>query len=207
MKRHNLHHHFRQSRTPSSDMSYYPIYSLPEDTSHGWCRTNAAMDGSHSTMSRTTANFMNMTPIQAWNAFDATPLEEIGVDQLYGASAATQFPRAGDSQTSSPSVTGHNIPQCKVGRPRFNRTPILSTTPRQTTCLPHKQVERKYREGLNLSFERLRRAVPTLPRSVDSDVMGSAKPSKGMVLAAAIEYIKRIEMERDAALRSLQKGD
>jgi hypothetical protein len=56
-----------------------------------------------------------------------------------------------------------------------------------------------------MSFERLRRAVPTLPRSVDSDVMGTVKPSKGMVLAAAIEYIGRVERERDAALSNLAK--
>jgi hypothetical protein len=35
--------------------------------------------------------------------------------------------------------------------------------------------------------------------------MGTVKPSKGMVLAAAIEYIGRVERERDAALSNLAK--
>jgi hypothetical protein len=97
----------------------------------------------------------------------------------------------------------------KRGRPRLDRTPSASAdashTRRRSTCLPHKQVERKYREGLNMEFERLRRAVPTLPQSVDANVMGAAKPSKGMVLAAAIDYIKRIERERDAALDEVER--
>jgi hypothetical protein len=76
---------------------------------------------------------------------------------------------------------------------------------RRSNCLPHKQVERKYREGLNIEFERLRRAIPTLPQNVDSNIIGVAKPSKGMVLGAAIEYISRIEKERDDALDEVQR--
>jgi hypothetical protein len=100
----------------------------------------------------------------------------------------------------------------KRGRPRLNHQssdpvhgPSEPRNTRRTMCLPHKQVERKYREGLNLEFERLRRAVPTLPQSVDANVMGAAKPSKGMVLGAAIEYIKKIERERDAAFDEVER--
>jgi hypothetical protein len=64
--------------------------------------------------------------------------------------------------------------------------------------LPHNQVERKYREGLNSELERLRRAVPTLPHSEDGGIMGQPKPSKAMVLSSAIDYIRSIEKERDA---------
>jgi hypothetical protein len=100
----------------------------------------------------------------------------------------------------------------KRGRPRHSRTYTdptnNSSSPqrtRRTNCLPHKQVERKYREGLNMEFERLRRAIPTLPQSVDANIIGVAKPSKGMVLGAAIEYIKRVERERDEALDEVQR--
>lgn len=56
-----------------------------------------------------------------------------------------------------------------------------------------------------MEFERLRRAVPTLPQGMEANVMGAAKPSKGMVLAAAIDYISRIERERDAAMDEIER--
>ncbi|KAH7082732.1 hypothetical protein BKA63DRAFT_137164 [Paraphoma chrysanthemicola] len=97
----------------------------------------------------------------------------------------------------------------KRGRPRLNRSSTgdgsSGSIGRRSQCLPHKQVERKYREGLNMEFERLRRAVPTLPQSMEANVMGAAKPSKGMVLAAAIDYIRRVEQERDAAMDEIER--
>ena len=103
--------------------------------------------------------------------------------------------------------------QRKRGRPRLNRT--LSDPPsassvdssssryrqhQRSSRLPHNQVERKYREGLNLELERLRRAVPTLPQGDEAGLVGQPKPSKAMVLAGAIEYIRKIERERDELL-------
>jgi hypothetical protein len=96
----------------------------------------------------------------------------------------------------------------KRGRPRINRnlsgassvpsTNIQSLKQRQyEPRQPHNQVERKYREGLNSDLERLRRAVPTLSQSEDSAVIGRLKPSKAMVLSCAIEYIAKVELERD----------
>lgn len=112
-----------------------------------------------------------------------------------------------DSDATYHSPDGDAIPQ--PPRRQRNRSRLSSRTqtvdPRRPTCVPHKQVERKYREGLNMEFERLRRAVPTLPQSVEANVMGTSKPSKGMVLAAAIEYIKRVERERDAAVREIER--
>jgi hypothetical protein len=35
--------------------------------------------------------------------------------------------------------------------------------------------------------------------------MGVAKPSKGMVLAAAINYILKIEQERDSAINEVER--
>lgn len=93
-------------------------------------------------------------------------------------------------------------PQRKRGRPRLDRNETISSTssPKgpKTGRLPHNQVERKYREGLNAELERLRRAVPTLTQSDEAGAMGQPKPSKAMVLASAIEYIQKLEAERDA---------
>jgi hypothetical protein len=112
-------------------------------------------------------------------------------------------------------------PQRKRARPRLDRTDSITSTisaasaasshksqsasaARASHRLPHNQVERKYREGLNAELERLRRTVPTLPQCDESGagggVMGQPKPSKAMVLAGAIEYIRRIERERDDAV-------
>jgi hypothetical protein len=56
-----------------------------------------------------------------------------------------------------------------------------------------------------MELERLRKAVPTLPQSEKDDIIGAAKPSKAMVLAAAIDYIKRVEKERDAAVSEVER--
>jgi len=98
--------------------------------------------------------------------------------------------------------------QRKRGRPRINRSESDSTDQstgnspksRLSRRLPHNQVERKYREGLNSELERLRRAVPTLLQQNSSDLTGPLKPSKAMVLASAIDYIKAIKAERDKLL-------
>jgi hypothetical protein len=72
--------------------------------------------------------------------------------------------------------------------------------------MPHTEVERKYREKLNMELERLRRAVPILPQQSDAaDVMGAAKPSKSMVLAVAIDYIRELERQRDEAIHEVER--
>jgi len=50
---------------------------------------------------------------------------------------------------------------------------------------------------LNSELKTLRRAIPTLPQSEDYGLMAQSNPSKPMVLASAIDYIKKIEKERD----------
>lgn len=101
----------------------------------------------------------------------------------------------------------------KRGRPRLNHAesdPAAysssthnSAKQRCNRRLPHNQVERKYREGLNAELERLRKAVPTLPQR-DTDSNGPPKPSKATVLASAIDYIKFIEADRDRLLEELE---
>ncbi|KAF1944209.1 hypothetical protein EJ02DRAFT_452581 [Clathrospora elynae] len=144
-------------------------------------------------------------------------------------------------QTMSPSLSPHNLkressssptsgsssssmpkrPLRKRGRPRLDRSstetqpntsPSSFTKCQRSSRLPHNQVERKYREGLNSELERLRRAVPTLVQTDERGVMGQPRPSKAMVLCSAIEYIRSVEKERDAlkveneTLRGNQRG-
>jgi hypothetical protein len=90
-------------------------------------------------------------------------------------------------------------------QPTLSNTTSTSTPLRRPGPLPHKQIERKYRDGLNLEIERLRKAVPTLLQSTDSGLTGVAKPTKGVVLAAAIKYILKIEQERDSAIDEIER--
>ncbi|KAL5118984.1 hypothetical protein ACEQ8H_003113 [Pleosporales sp. CAS-2024a] len=98
-------------------------------------------------------------------------------------------------------------PLKKRGRPRLDRLDSFcqssgpsSAKMHRSRRLPHNQVERKYREGLNSELERLRNAVPSLSPSQEDAAIDQPKPSKGMILASAIDYIKTIERERDALL-------
>jgi len=108
----------------------------------------------------------------------------------------------------------------KRGRPKLSRSDSdtagsngESHKSRPSRRLPHNQVERKYREGLNAELERLRRTVPTLPKRDTRDLTGPPKPSKTTVLASAIDYIKYIEAERDRlteennSLRTMRRSD
>jgi len=57
--------------------------------------------------------------------------------------------------------------------------------------LTHRQVERKYREGINRQLELLRLVLP----ATQDRKKWAGKPSKGVVLANAIEYIHKLETE------------
>jgi hypothetical protein len=98
-------------------------------------------------------------------------------------------------------------PQRKRGRPHLDHD--LSDKPsskfQRTSRLPHNQVERKYRDGLNSELERLRRAVPTLLQSDGGGSMSQPNPSKAMVLMGAIEHIKKIERERDTLVKENER--
>lgn len=110
-----------------------------------------------------------------------------------------------------PSPEDPNVkpPPRKRGRPRIHRPASegSATSPAKaarTQCMPHTEVERKYREKLNAELERLRKAVPMLPQS-DSSESGGVKPSKSMVLAVAIDYIKELERQRDIAVEEVER--
>jgi hypothetical protein len=80
----------------------------------------------------------------------------------------------------------------------LNRTEAEASKLAASQRVPHNQVERKYREALNNEMERLRQNVPTLPHAQDGAALGPPKPSKGTVLAAAVQYIKDLEAETEA---------
>jgi hypothetical protein len=166
------------------------------------------------------------------DSFDTVPASPIERGAL---SPITQFSRAssrcGDVQERaySPSLSPRPIdhesplPQAlrreqatpkrqlrKRGRPRLERVDPQSSGSSSAKCqrtgrLLHNQVERKYREGLNTELERLRKAVPTLLHSEEGDAIGQPKPSKAMVLASAIDYIKKIEQEKDTLEEEVNK--
>jgi len=99
-------------------------------------------------------------------------------------------------------------PKRKRGRPRLVRADSESSygdsTSRKSRVSkrqPHNEVERKYREGLNAELERLRMAIPTLPQWDSQSLNGPPKPSKATVLASAIDYIHKMELERDRLQR------
>jgi len=66
---------------------------------------------------------------------------------------------------------------------------------RKTNRIPHNEVERKYRNNLNIGIQRLRNHIPTFPRHNYQSSTGSPKPSKVLILAAAVDYIKHLEAE------------
>ncbi|KAF1997277.1 hypothetical protein P154DRAFT_292564 [Amniculicola lignicola CBS 123094] len=81
------------------------------------------------------------------------------------------------------------------GRPRLN-SGSSSSVSKRCKRQPHNLVERRYREGINSQLEKLRRVIPTLPRSQEESAVGHSRPSKAIVLAAAIEYITETVVER-----------
>jgi hypothetical protein len=118
------------------------------------------------------------------------------------------LPSVGCEKESTP-----KRPLRKRGRPRLDHNDETGTSSASLakqykqgrSRVPHNQVERKYREGLNSEIEKLRSVVPTLPQSNDSGVIGQPKPSKAIVLAAAVDYIKSTERERDALREEIER--
>jgi hypothetical protein len=142
--------------------------------------------------------------------YSASPLSSDGITALISPPLSPPLPECETSNeaTLPDEESAPREARRKRSRPRLNRNlssakPVPSTnassskqhqrTPRQ----PHFQVERRYREKLNSDLERLRRAVPTLSQSEEDAVIGWPKPSKAMVLSCAVEYIAKIELERD----------
>ena len=150
----------------------------------------------------------------AFNISESPVSDQSPTPSLYGESAPDPStltpvplsppPKLQRESTDSSSKSGdcpEVPPKRKRGRPRLNRYASLPSSfgppVQRTPRLPHHQVERKYREGLNASLERLREAVPAFRKLNAIGGPGPARPSKAMILEGAIEYIQAIEKERD----------
>lgn len=127
-------------------------------------------------------------------------------------SRRTSLKRSPSSEQSGIAAEVEEVtkPKPKRGRPRLPRNEPHTCDTSEFPCthiiddslmsrrVPHNQVEQKYRNGLNAELERLREAVAVAPSRAFAHLSSSsAKPSKAMVLASAIDYIKSIEAERD----------
>jgi len=111
------------------------------------------------------------------------------------------FPRKPFKRWSSPE-SDVEASKPKRGRPRRScaaQSPPSSSSSKMSARTPHNVVERKYRESLNSEMERLCLAVPLTARWKTNvcATTGKPKPSKAIVLAAAINYIHDLERERD----------
>lgn len=95
----------------------------------------------------------------------------------------------------------------KRGRPRLIRGPedTKRSRPDKTSRRqPHNEIERKYREGLNVEMEKLRHAIPRLPQLASG---AGSKPSKAAVLKIAVEEIESLRAEKAKALAEKEKAE
>ncbi|KAK7177655.1 hypothetical protein DPSP01_014563 [Paraphaeosphaeria sporulosa] len=160
-------------------------------------------------------------PISSTSDFNISPLSDdsptpsLGGDVPQNALALASTPLSPRSQLRRQSTNSifksdncsesSNPPKRKRGRPRLDRSSSslcsLSTKTHRSQRLPHTQVERKYREGLNACLERLRKTVPTLCQADNQRALPDhPKLSKAAILEGAVEYIKEIKKERDLCL-------
>ena len=161
---------------------------------------------------------MEPEPLRIWEIENAT----LNFDSVSSSDSISSLNRSRTpslvDDTDSPPLTPKSVEPSpsleasskrKRGRPRRAREDSESSyddAPKSRKSgiskrQPHKQVERKYREGLNAGLERLRMAIPTLPRLDLGDMDAAPRPSKATVLAGAIDYIRQIEVERDRLRR------
>jgi hypothetical protein len=133
---------------------------------------------------------------------DANSIQILSPDCVSRRQATPTSSSCSDSSSDSPtcapkcesfsriSADAGTAPKRQMGKPGQSKLdPIVR--------IPHNMVERKYRDGLNAQLERLRKAVPALLQSGDEDGTSQPKPSKSMVIAAAINHIEMVTLERD----------
>jgi hypothetical protein len=78
--------------------------------------------------------------------------------------------------------------------------------PKNNTRVPHQKVEQRYRENLQLNFDRLRSAVPEIATLQPARSGQPPKPSKAEVLAAASDYIRQLEEENEMLRESMMNA-
>lgn len=192
-----------------------PLFNTSPTTDFAsWSNANSAPFGRIGNVNEAfpTSQTLNNTSSDPFDNPDASPRDSSPTPSLCGdgprpqhQSSPSLSPRPLKRETPDEAAnldddTTPKRPQKKRGRPRIDRSSTdssASSKTRATQRLPHNQVERKYREGLNSELERLRRAVPTLIQRDPRDLTSPPKPSKATILASAIDYIKKIEQERD----------
>lgn len=120
-----------------------------------------------------------------------------------------------DSLDSSPIHTTRSYPQYPTGRkrrrPRLHSRPSNEYMPSERSdkagvCRSaHNRVEQKYREGLNAKIKRFQRMVSTIRQhnGRDKKILGQSrlKQSHGLDRRHGVHQEKKIETERDAALK------
>ncbi|OAK93736.1 hypothetical protein IQ06DRAFT_298899 [Phaeosphaeriaceae sp. SRC1lsM3a] len=146
------------------------------------------------------ANSAQIPPSNCVSRRQATPTSPLCSDMSLDSPSC-----APDGESSSQISAGAGTaPKCQMGKagqpkpdPIARSASGASTKSQCTTSIPHNIVEQKYRKGLNAQLEKLRRAVPTLLQSDDGDGTSQPKLSKSMVIAAAINHIETVTLERD----------
>lgn len=78
--------------------------------------------------------------------------------------------------------------------------------PKNNARVPHQKVEQRYRENLQLNFDRLRNAVPEIATLQPARSGQPPKPSKAEVLAAASDYIRQLEEENEMLRQSMMNA-
>ena len=117
----------------------------------------------------------------------------------YGA-AADDFMEDENMDSAANAPPNDSPSRKKRGRPKLElaKTAVSrDSAGSERTRMPHNEVERKYRESLNVGFEKLRSSVPTLPENSPTAGGNVQKQSKAAVLGAAIDYIKYLESETE----------
>jgi len=202
------------------DNAWSPVQQEPFDTTfNDWWQQPTASPAELSLAAPTapTALASSWDFLQLPTSFDDSLLEDLKPEpQPICTSYPSTSPSASSASSPEPtSPPSPAVPKRRRGRPRTDR-PSDSLGPHDVGAIhkataaaasarriPHNQVERKYREGINQEMERLRHALPSLAAGGPAgavDNAGGPRASKATVLANATEYIMTLEEELRALL-------
>lgn len=107
----------------------------------------------------------------------------------------SQSPRStscGASYRSSSSTSS------RIQHPRSQCSQVATPMKRRKGSIPHTEVEKRYRNSLNAELRSLQMAVPHLASFHSELDSGRHRPTKATIIASAVQYIKALELERDA---------
>lgn len=121
------------------------------------------------------------------------------------ASQPQRFSAFSQSSPRSPTSTQQHHVQQQEDSVEAPSSPTLGR-PKNNTRVPHQKVEQRYRENLQLNFDRLRSAVPEIATLQPARSGQPPKPSKAEVLAAASEYIRQLEEENEILRQSMMNA-